>query len=135
MGLPRFAPRYDTDLLRPYWAALARGEIELAACAECGSWQWYPTEIPRCHPRAHIEWRKVATTGTVFVCTTVQRCLLPENKDAAPYVNALIELEGVKGPRIVGLLVDFPGEPRAGAKVRLVPVKVDDLFLPAFAPA
>ena len=135
MGLPRFAPRYDTDLLRPYWVALEKGEMQLPACSECGAWQWYPMEVPRCHTHAHLIWKNVPTTGTVFACTTVQRCLLPDNKEAAPYVNALIELDGVKGPRIVGLLVDFKEEPAAGTKVRLKKVKSGDLSLPAFGPA
>ena len=135
MGLPHYMPRFDTDIVKPYWDALAEGEMQLPACSECGSWQWYPFEVPRCHPLAHLVWKSVPTTGAVFACTTVQRCLLPDNKEAAPYTNALIELDGVKGPRIVGLLINFNDEPVAGAKVKLHATKSGDISLPTFEPA
>ena len=104
MARPNFKPRYDTDSLRPYWTALSNGHIELPACSECDSWQWYPLEVPRCHPQAKLEWKQVPSTGTVFAATTVHRCLLPgDHKAEAPYTNALVELDGVKGPRLVVL--------------------------------
>ncbi len=125
MALPVFKPRFDNDLMRPYWDALAEGHIALPACTKCGAWQWYPLEIPRCHPDAQFQWKTVSSTGTVFVATTVYRCLLPgDHKADAPYTNALVELDGVKGPRLVGLLEGFDDlESAAGARVKLKPTE------------
>ncbi len=137
MALPSFKPRYDTDLMRPYWNALAKGRVALPACNACGAWQWYPLDVPRCHPDARFDWKDVASTGTVVVATTVHRCLLPgDHKSEAPYTNALIELDGVNGPRLVALLDEFD-EPdsAAGARVKLKPQRVDGLTLPVFVPA
>lgn len=136
MGRPAHKPRYDTNLMRPYWVALSKGHIELPACAECGAWQWYPLDIPRCHPNAQLEWKEVPSTGTVFAATVVHRCLLPgDHKDEAPYTNALVELDGVKGPRLVVLLEEFVDpEKAAGTRVKLKSAKVDGLALPVFVP-
>ena len=133
MSLPDFPPRFDTDLVRPFWEALRRGELQLPACSRCGAWQWYPYDFVRCHPEATLVWRDVPTVGTVFSFTTVSRNFLP-GSTAAPYVSALVELEGVIGPRIATVLDIGGSKPRIGMRVRLKPTPRSDYVAPVFEP-
>ena len=137
MGIPDFPPRFDTDLLRPFWDAVAEGELRLPACSECGKWQWYPFEAIACHPEAHLEWKDVPRTGTVFTFTTVHRSLLPGDQEGvAPYTTALVELESMPGVRIVTMLINIEGcEPEIGMPVRLAPLSRNTFTLPTFEPA
>jgi len=137
MSLPDYPPRFDTDLVKPYWEAIARGEMVLPACSVCGAWQWYPHEYVKCHADAHLDWKPVPRTGTVFTFATVHRGFLPNApRDALPYVSALVELDGIPGVRIPTVLVDLgAGGPRIGMRVTLSPVARSTYTLPAFAPA
>jgi uncharacterized OB-fold protein len=136
MNVPDFAPRFDTDLVRPFWEALQRGELHLPACSRCGAWQWYPYEFVRCHAEARHEWRQVATTGSVFTFTTVHRNFLPgANDSTVPYVSALVEIDGVVGPRIATVLINLAGrEPHIGMRVRLHPLPRTGYTAPTFEP-
>lgn len=134
--LPDFPPRFDTDIVRPYWAALERGELMLPACSVCGAWQWYPFEFVKCHAEAHHEWRRVTTRGSVFTFTTVHRVFLPNAAPKAPpYVSALVELDGISGARIPTLLVNLGARlPAIGMRVRLKPLRRSSYTAPAFEP-
>jgi uncharacterized OB-fold protein len=137
MPLPHVAPRFDTPIVRPFWEALAQGELKLPACSRCGAWQWYPYEFVKCHADAHHEWKPVAKTGTVFTHTTVHRSLMPDGSQAVvPYVSALVELDGAPGVRLATVLVNL-GErrPEIGMRVRLAPQTIGDFRVPAFEPA
>ena len=136
MSLPDFSPRFDTDIVRPYWDALANGELKLPACSECGAWQWYPFEFIKCHADAHHEWKTVPVTGTVFTFTRVHRSFLPNaEKGAPPYVSALVELDGIAGVRIPTFLINLGDvAPSIGMKVRLKPLKRATYTAPAFEP-
>jgi len=134
--LPDFAPRFATNLVKPYWESLARGVMSLPACSVCGAWQWYPFEFVKCHAQAHHEWKRVSPRGTIFTFTTVHRPFLPNaNPKAPPYVAALVEIDGVEGVRIPTFLVNLAGRaPRIGMRVRLHPVQRSTYTAPAFEP-
>jgi len=136
MTLPDFPPRFDTDIVRPFWQALEAGGLRLPACSACGAWQWYPYEFVRCHDDAHLEWKAVPATGTVFTFTIVHRAFLPNARPGdTPYIAALVELDGVEGPRIATFLVNLGDRrPEIGMKVRLSPVKRTGYTAPAFEP-
>lgn len=136
MTAPDFPPRFDTDLLRPYWEGISRGELVLPACSECAGWQWYPFEFVKCHPEAHHVWKTVPATGTVFTFTTVHRSLLPNAaREDPPYVTALIEPDGLTGIRVPALLVNVnPGAFVIGMAVKLAPVQRSAYRAPAFEP-
>ncbi len=137
MTLPDHPPRFDTDIVRPFWAALERGEFQLPACSVCGAWQWYPYDFVRCHDAAHLEWRPAPTTGTVFTWTRVLRSFLPGAKPGdVPYVTALVELDGAPGVRFATCLVNLGDrDPQIGMRVRLHPVRRSTYTAPAFEPA
>jgi uncharacterized protein len=136
VSLPDFAPRFDTDIVRPFWAALERGELQLPACSQCGAWQWYPFEFVKCHADAQHEWKRVSECGSLFSFTTVRRPFLPNaNPKAPPYVAALVELDGVEGPRLATFLVNLNGrEPHVGMRVRLKPTRRSTYTVPSFEP-
>jgi uncharacterized OB-fold protein len=137
MTLPDHPPRFDTDIVRPFWEALERGEFHLPACSVCGGWQWYPFDFVRCHDNAELVWKPAPRTGTVFTCTRVHRSFLPNAKpDEQPYVAALVELDGAPGARLATFLVNLgEHEPRIGMRVRLCPVRRSTYTAPAFEPA
>jgi uncharacterized protein len=137
MGVPVFPPRFDTDHMKPFYAALAEGELRLTACAACGRWCWYPPEISPCHPEAGLEWRAVSGKGRVHTFTTVERSLLPgDHRAETPYTVLLVESDDVPGARIPSLFVNAGDrEAECGLRVRLSPLRVGDYVLPAFEPA
>ena len=134
MNLPDYPPRFDSQMVRPYWDALERGEMRLPACSVCGAWQWYPFAFIRCHAEASLEWKSVPREGTVFTFTTVHRGFLPNAEPKSqPYVAALVELDGISGVRIPTVIINAAG-PRIGMRVRLAPQKRSTYTLPAFEP-
>lgn len=135
MYFPDCPPRFDTELLRPYWQALERGALVLPACSECGRWQWYPAEYVKCHSAAHHEWKPVASHGTVFTFTVVHRSFLPGAVQREPYTAALVEPAGLTGVRIPTFLVNLGEQrPSIGMAVRLVPLPRSTYTAPAFEP-
>jgi hypothetical protein len=131
--VPNFAPPTDLPLIAPFWEATAEGRLVLPACSQCGAWQWYPVEGQACHPDAPREWRDVAHVGTVFTYTRVERGFLPSGGEA-PYVLALVELDGVVGPRLVTTIVGAGSDTIAiGDRVQLSPTTFPTHTLPTFA--
>ena len=131
--VPNFAPPSDLPLIAPFWEAAAEGRLVLPACSQCGEWQWYPVEGQACHPDAGREWRDVAHVGTVFTFTRVERGFLPSGNET-PYVLALVELDGVVGPRLVTTIVgDGVDAIAIGDRVRLSPTIFATHTLPTFA--
>ena len=135
-GLPDFAPRFESDLVRPFWDAIRRGELCLPCCSECGKWQWYPNEFVTCHPDANHIWKSIATTGRVFTFTVVHRSFLPNaDRGAEPYISALVEPDGLEGVRIPAVLTELAvSDVRIGMQVKLKPLVRSDYVLPAFCP-
>jgi len=136
MNLPDYPPRFDSDIVRPYWQALDRDELSLPACSQCGQWQWYPFEFIRCHADATLQWKSVPRTGTLFTFTRVHRGFLPNAQPKSPpYIAALVELDGIPGVRIPTVLIHCePPGPRIGMRVRLNPQRRSSYNLPAFEP-
>jgi uncharacterized OB-fold protein len=130
--VPNFAPAVEWPQTAPFWNAAAEGRLTLPACSVCGAWQWYPVAGLPCHPDASHEWKPVPGEGTIFTFTRVERAFLPEGGDP-PYTLALVELDGVEGPRVVTVLVG-PGsdEPSIGDRVRLSPTRFGTHTLPTF---
>jgi uncharacterized protein len=135
-GMPDFAPRFATPLVKPFYDALERGEFRLPACSVCGRWQWYPCEFVKCHAAGRHEWREVPRTGRVFTFATAHRGFLPNAIPGAPaYVSALVELDGVAGIRIPSYLVNLGARaPAIDMPVRLAPQRRSTYVAAAFEP-
>jgi len=138
MGVPIFPPRFETDLLRPFYEGLAAGELRLTANARTGEWVWYPQEpIPGGRPGDTLEWRTVSPQGVIYAFTRVERSLLPgDHKAETPFTVVLFESDDAPGARIPGLFVSPDGgEPACGQRARLRPVQAGDLVIAGFEPA
>jgi uncharacterized OB-fold protein len=134
MGVPIFAPRFDSDLLRPFYEGLALGELRLTADAETGRWVWYPPDMVPGRPEAKLEWRRASSEGTVYTHTTVVRSLLPgDHKAEVPFTVVLVEPDDAPGCRVPGLFTG-EGEAYCGMRVRLDPVVAGDQTVAGFAP-
>ena len=132
MPLPFYAPP-ESPVAEPFWDAVRERRLVMPRCSACGRWQWYPDEAgPDCAD-ADYEWVDVAATGVLHTRTRVHRPFLPGSKDALPFSVGLIVLDGVEGPRLVGLL-DDDAELAIGDRVRACFVDVDGDVRPLFGP-
>ncbi|MBL4800440.1 MAG: OB-fold domain-containing protein [Emcibacter sp.] len=134
MGIPVFPPRFDTDLLKPFYEGLEKGELRMSACSTCGEFHWYPPEILHCHPEAKIDWRTISPEGVIYSFTTVTRSLLPgDHRDEVPFTVILVESDDVPNARIPSIFMAREGqEAECGMRVRLSPVQAGEHILPAF---
>ena len=124
-------PPIDDDT-RAYWAGLARGELLLQHCRDCGYVQVYqPALCGRCLG-ARVEHRPASGRGRVYSFSTVHRAPSAEFKEDVPYTVVLVEL--VEGPRMISTLVDAPPETvRIGQAVEIVYDRVSpEITLPRF---
>jgi uncharacterized OB-fold protein len=136
MGIPIYPPKLEGDQWQPYYDGLAAGELRLSADPDTGEWVWYPPEVVPGKPGVRIEWRRVASEGTVYSFTTVVRSLLPgDHKEEVPFTVVLVEPDGAQTARVPGLLVDAGDrEPACGMRVRLKPVQAGDHIVAGFTP-
>jgi uncharacterized protein len=137
MGVPIFPPRFETDLLKPFYEGLATGELRLTANARTGEWVWYPQEVVPGQPDDRLEWRTVSPEGTIYAFTRVERSLLPGDHAAeTPFTVVLFESDDAPGARVPGLFVAADGvEPACGMRVRLHPVRAGEIMIAGFEPA
>lgn len=134
MGIPLFPPKLESDLLKPFYQGLAAGELRLTVDAETGGVIWYPPDIVPGRPDALLEWRRVASEGSVYSFTRVVRSLLPgDHKTEVPFAVVLFEPDDAPGCRVPGLFTG-EGDPACGMRVRLDPVKAGDHIIAGFAP-
>jgi len=78
----------------------------------------------------------VATEGTVYTFSTVHRNFLPGDTEAAPYMVGLVEPDGLRGVRVVALLLGMLDEEDViGTRVTFAPAPSSGYVVPAFEPA
>lgn len=123
-----------TVLSRPFWDALRRRELHLQHCPRCDTYQHPPKPFcPRCHNRA-LAWQAVPAAGTVYSYTIVHRPPSPAFKADAPYVVALVDIDGT-GIRLMGNVAVNPSTMKVGMPVRMTFDDVtDELTVFAFQP-
>lgn len=133
------APLVDDDGA-PFWAATARGELRMQACAGCGRLRFPPrTMCPWCRSTGS-SWPLMSGRGSVWSFVVAHPPLLPEFAALAPYNVVLVSLVEDPALRLVGNLVTTPDggigdvDPAAiaiGSPVRVVfPAPVDGFVLP-----
>src|SRR3546814_7923191 len=99
-GIPDVPPVRGGPL-DEFWVAAEEGKLRLPRCPICREWSWYPP--PTCGTDGVPPvWEEVPLTGTIFSFTVVHRSFLPPGTVEVPYTVALVELDGVPGPRLVG---------------------------------
>ena len=141
MTQPTPPPQITPPLPQPesdfYWEKCKAHELWLRHCKSCDSAYFYPRDIcPECFSR-DTDWVQSSGRGILYAFTIVHRGPVPAFRDRAPYVAALVELEG--GVRMPTNLVDVEPDPTNIKIGMAVQVTFDDLneniSLPKFRPA
>ncbi len=103
-----------------YWAAAARGRLEIQRCAGCTTWIHFPEPAcPRCGcPELRFE--EVSGLGRVETFTIIHRAFAPEVAPDVPYPVAFVELNEQPGLRVFADIVAAdPARVRIGLPVEV----------------
>ena len=133
-------PDTDDPQMGPFFAAAARGELRIQACAACGRLRHPPRPVcPWCRS-FDAEWRLMSGRGTVWSYVVPHPPLLPAYAEVAPYNVVVVELAEDRTIRVVANVVAAPDAPlnsvdpasiEIGAPVAVVfPPPVEDVVLP-----
>ncbi|HZP40124.1 MAG TPA: Zn-ribbon domain-containing OB-fold protein [Candidatus Binatia bacterium] len=111
-------PRIDEES-RGWWEGLARHELWLQRCRDCGTTRFYPRAVcPSCLSSA-TEWVRARGRGTVYSFTVTHQNQAPGFRGELPYVLAIVELD--EGPRLMTNIVGCaPDAVRIGLPVEVV---------------
>jgi uncharacterized OB-fold protein len=114
-----------------FWDGVARGELRLQRCDECGTLRHPP--IPMCGTCGSLRWHAEAASGRGTVFSWIQS-RHPTEPDAAPRLVAVVEL--TEGLRFVTNLVDVAiADVGNDMAVEVTFRDFDGVVLPVFRPA
>ena len=127
-------PQPESDF---YWEKCKEGELWLRHCKSCDKTYFYPRDLcPICFSR-NTDWIQTDGKGTLHTFAIVHRGPTPAFRDKAPYVTAVVELQG--GARMPTNLVDIDPDPeviKCGMALEVTFEKLDDnISLPMFRPS
>lgn len=89
----------------PFWQAATEHRLVLPRCSACGEFRFPPTPFcPSCSVQ-DVEWVEHDGRGTIYSFTVIRHAVIPDVRDALPFVAAVIELPGTGGCRIIGNVV------------------------------
>lgn len=130
MHPPQPAPGLDS---KPYWDALANGDLAIQRCASCRRWQFPPLERCR-HCNDELELTAVSGRGSVYTFIVQHHAVAPGFESLRPYAIALVALDEDPAIRLPGRIL---GDARAiaiGARVRarIEPIAGGDFAAPVF---
>jgi uncharacterized protein len=98
-----------TPFNQPLWDGLARHELLMPKCNQCGDWNWIPYPACRTCLSEDLSWRPVSGQGTLMTFSVVHRA--PPSFGADPYVTALVEMaERPRSIVMLGNVVAVPHE-------------------------
>lgn len=124
LNLPSPVPDMET---RDFWDQAKHGVLTAQQCQACGSLQ-FPAYAccQRCNA-TDLKWSAVSPHGTIYTWTTVHRSPRAEFAGRVPYTLVVVEIDGVKGLRYPGLLVNSPpGQPKIGLGVTVTFEEISD---------
>ena len=100
-----------------YWTALRAGRLELQQCDGCSRWRW--PAVWRCGDCGSFDltWKPVPMAGRIYSWTRTWHPFGGIEGIGKPFVSLIVELAGVGGRRLVGILEDAPQSPQIGAAV------------------
>ena len=127
-------PQPESDF---YWEKCKEGELWLRHCKSCDKTYFYPRDLcPMCFSR-DTDWIQTDGKGTLHTFAIVHRGPTPAFRDKAPYVTAVVELQG--GARMPTNLVEIEPDPeviKCGMALEVTFEKLDDnISLPMFRPS
>ena len=89
----------------PHFTHLAAGQLRFPYCVACARFHWYPMPLcPHCQS-AELQWREVATRGTLYSWTEIHHGFDVRYAGPLPYIVALIEFADAPGVRLVSNIV------------------------------
>ena len=122
-----------TPLNTFFWTAGRNGRLAILRCDNCGEWLHPPSPVcPACLSR-RLTARDGSGLGTIETFTVNHQAWTPDL--SVPYVIAIVGLDDCERVRLTTNLVGCaPETVRIGARVRVVFVQHDDVWLPLFTP-
>jgi uncharacterized OB-fold protein len=104
----------------PFWAATAEHRLVIPRCTTCGTFRLPPSPFCwKCRAQ-DVEWIEHDGNGTVYSFTVIRHAVIPQVRDALPFIAAVVELPGTGGCRLIGNIVDCePEAVKIGAAVTL----------------
>lgn len=123
-----------------FWEAARQGQLCVEQCTGCSALRFPPRPMcPKCRDMGR-RWQPVSGQGSLWSFVLPHPPLLPEFTDLAPYNVIVVALSEDPTLRMIGNLVNEPGDPinafdpnriEIGAPVRVVFEAVSDsLHLP-----
>jgi hypothetical protein len=127
-------PRVDEES-RGFWEALARHELYVQRCRDCGTVRFPPRALCPKDLSDDTEWMRASGNGTVYTFTVTHQNHAPGFREELPYVLAVVELD--EGPRLMTNVVGCaPDAVRIGMRVVVDYADVTpEITLPKFRPA
>ena len=115
-----------------FWAALRDNELHLQRCDECKTFRHPPRPVCAVCGETTATWTHSSGAGEIWSFTVIHPPTLPAFRARTPYAAVVVRLD--EGVFLVSNLLDCPvGEITIGARVEVVPTRVDDaLTLPLF---
>ena len=113
-----------------YWDAAQQERLVLQRCAPYGHVWHPPSEFCAVCQASDFEWIDASGDGVIHSFTRVHHAAHAAVADWIPYTILLVDL--IEGPRVIGRLLDAPGEPAIGTPVRLTFERYSNLKVPAF---
>lgn len=125
----RMLPAPDA-VSQEFWDGLARGELRLQRCNDCGTAQYYPRVLcATCG--GDVDWFTASGLGVVHTYSIVRTNGVEPYKSLVPYVYAIVELE--EGPRMLTNVIRVdPESVHIGFEVQLEPISAGDITLALF---
>jgi uncharacterized OB-fold protein len=104
----------------PFWAATAEHRLVIPRCTTCGTFRLPPSPFCwKCRAQ-DVDWVEHDGNGTVYSFTVIRHAVIPQVRDALPFIAAVVELPGTGGCRLIGNIVDCePEAVKIGAAVTL----------------
>ena len=104
----------------PFWRATAEHRLVLPRCTACGTFRFPPSPFCFACRAQDVEWVEHEGNGTVYSFTVIRHAVIPDVKDALPFIAAVVELPDTNGCRVIGNIVDIdPSDVRIGMDVSL----------------
>lgn len=88
---------------RPFWDGIARGELRLQRCGECGQAAFSPRAVCSDCVGGRLDWFTARGTGTVHSCAAAHRAFGALG-ERVPFTVALVDVD--EGVRMMSRIVE-----------------------------
>lgn len=100
-------PDVTWEPTRPFWAAVARRQLQITRCDACGRYVWYPAPPCRACGGNRLTWTPVSGRGRLFSWSVIRHAFLPQFAAQLPLITALVALDEDPAVRLVTAICDL----------------------------